>query len=375
MSVVINGFCDSRFQRLADIFETNFKDTVEVGASMAITREGETVVDLWGGLKDQDSGAAWEANTLVLVFSSTKFATTLCALQLIDQGKLDPEKPITHYWPEFATNGKEKTLVKHIFSHSTGVFCFDPPCEFSDQYDWEGILARLASQKPEWESGTESGYHAWTYGFLVGALVHRISGMTPGQYLKKEITGPLGIDFHLGSSTDELARMAKIIPFEEDEEVLEPGTRKYKAANQFLGSPWAEFLSITGELPSANGLANGRSLAQLASILAMNGTLNGYEVLAPKTVDLALTELAYSQDTVEDVKIRWGFGFGLNSEEFECPSNEALHWGGGGGSVLIADRRSRTSFGYAMNYMYAGFGDDPRTNPMRIAFNEIARAL
>jgi len=369
----IHGFCDPKFQRIADIFQDNFDRGLEVGASLAVMKDGEIIVDLWGGLKDEGRKTPWEEDTLVLVFSSTKFPATLCALRLIDQGSLDPDKPIAHYWPEFAANGKDKIPVRQIFNHSTGVFCFDPPIRFTDMYDWEGALTKLANQVPAWKPGTQSGYHGHTYGYLVGGLVHRITGLKTGEYLRSEITKPLGIDFHIGSSMKEFDRMATIIPMENEE--AEPGTLAQKAQNQFQDSTWEweDLAYISSDIPSANGLGNGRSLAQLAGIMAMNGTVNGYEVMSPATVDLALTEQGYKKDTVEDVLIRWGFGFGLNSAEFECPSDEAMHWGGAGGSFLIADRQSRTSFGYAMNKMYPGFGDDPRTDPMRIAFNAIVR--
>jgi CubicO group peptidase (beta-lactamase class C family) len=373
LSVEIKGFCDPRFQQLADIFQKNFDEGPEVGASLAVTREGEVVVDLWAGLKDQEKATPWEQDTLVLVFSSTKFPVTLCALRLIDQGKLDPDKPIAYYWPEFVANGKDSIPVKQIFNHTSGVFCFDPPYPWTDQFDFEGTLARLAGQAPSFEPGSLSAYHGSIYGFLVGGLVYNITGSTPGQYLKDEITGPLDIDFHIGSSMDEVARMATIIPMAEEE--VKPGILATKEQNQFLGPQWTGLECITAELPSANGLGNARSLAQLASIMAMNGTLNNYQVMSPATVDLALTELGYVVDSVNDLAIRWGFGFGLNSDEFECPSDDSLHWGGAGGSVLIADRKSRTSFGYAMNYMWPGFGDDPRTDPMRLVFNDIVREL
>jgi CubicO group peptidase (beta-lactamase class C family) len=369
----VNGYCDPKFQQLADIFQRNFDDGLEDGASLAVSRDGQVVVDLWAGVRDRETAEPWEEDTLVLVFSSTKFAATLCAMRLIDQGRLELEQPIANYWPEFAANGKDLITVNQVFNHTSGVFCFDPPIRWSDQYDWEGVLSKLAAQKPSYEPGSLSAYHGNTYGFLIGGLVYYITGMTPGRYLKQEITEPLKIDFHIGSSRDEIKRMATIIPMEEDE-VLS-GPLADLRAKQFLDATWVGKESLTAELPSGNGLGNARSLAQLASIVAMNGSLKGYKVFSPKTVDLSLVELGYVKDAVEDVAIRWGLGFGLNSAEFECPSNECVHWGGAGGSVLIADRKSRTSFGYAMNRMYPGFGDDPRTDPMRHAFNNIVRRL
>jgi CubicO group peptidase (beta-lactamase class C family) len=128
-------------------------------------------------------------------------------------------------------------------------------------------------------------------------------------------------------------------------------------------------------MPSANGMCNGRSLAQLSAIVAMNGEFNGQRILSAEMIDLVLTETCYTQDAVIGERIRWGLGVGLSSAEFECLGEGSMHWGGAGGSMILADRDYKVSMGYAMNRMIPGFDADPRTEPLRLAFNEIVRGL
>jgi CubicO group peptidase (beta-lactamase class C family) len=327
-------------------------------------------VDLWGGYANPTRTRPWQKDTVVLVFSSTKVPTTLCALMLIDQGKLDIDLPIAHYWPEFAAKGKDNVLVRHIFNHSAGVPGFDPPIPFATQYDWQAITAALADQELWWEPGTQSGYHAFTYGFLVGELVRRISGKKPGQYLKMEITDKIGADFVVGFDMKEFPRMAATEPVGE-REPREEGSIGYRVENSFLAPAWQGAECLTSEIPASNGIGNARSLAKIGAVLAMNGELCGHRFLAPQTMDLLLTEQSYRRDLCNELDVRWGLGLGLHSKEFRCLGEGSMHWGGYGGSFVIADRDYKVSIAYAMNRLLASFSDDPRTLRLREAFVEI----
>ena len=360
---------------MADLFAHNFDEGLELGASLAVTLEGELVLDLWGGYQDLERTRPWQEDTLTIVFSSTKFATSLCAYVLIDQGKLDLDARVTDYWPEFAAKGKDKVRVKHLFTHSAGVPAFDPPIPFATQYDWQAITAAVADQDLWWEPGTQSGYHAITYGVLVGELVRRISGRTLGQFLKAEITSKIGADFQIGLDPADVLRCAAI---DSDDGVTpygEPGTLGARVQECFTPPEWEVPACVLCEMPSSNGMCNGRSLAQLSGIVAMNGEFNGQRILSPEMIDLVLTETVYTRDAVVGESIRWGLGLGLHSAEFECLGEGSMHWGGAGGSMILADRDYRVSMGYAMNRMISGFSDDPRTAPLHRAFNEIVRAL
>ena len=153
------------------------------------------MVDLWGGWADAGRTRPWERDTLVNVWSTTKGPTALCAHILADRGLLDLDAPVAAYWPEFAAAGKEGVLVRHLLSHRAGLSGLREPHSLAQLYDWELTTGRLAAQAPWWEPGTRSGYHALTYGHLVGEVVRRVSGLLPGAFLEREVTGPLGIDF------------------------------------------------------------------------------------------------------------------------------------------------------------------------------------
>jgi len=205
------GYCDERFILAKQAFEKNFDLGLEAGASFAVSLNGELVVDLWGGYSDSAKTKPWEKDTLVNVFSTTKIMTTLCIHLLIDKGLIDVETPVFKYWPEFAQATKENVLVKHLLSHSAGLPGFDEKIPVEALYDWDRIINLLASQKPWWKPGTKIGYHMTTFGYLLGELVRRVSGISLGKFFRENIATPLNIDFHIGMSEDYDSRIASII--------------------------------------------------------------------------------------------------------------------------------------------------------------------
>lgn len=176
----IDGHCDDRFRSVREAFEENFRDRGELGAAVSVIHDGETVVDLWGGWADEARTRPWERETLVNVWSTTKGATALCAHLLADRGELDLDAPVAMYWPEFAAAGKGGILVRHLLSHRAGLAGLRELHTIEDLYDWGLTCAALAAEEPWWEPGTQSGYHAMTYGFLVGEVVRRVCGLLPG---------------------------------------------------------------------------------------------------------------------------------------------------------------------------------------------------
>jgi CubicO group peptidase (beta-lactamase class C family) len=207
----VQGHCDARFSGVRDAFEENFRDRGELGAAVTVTLDGETVVDLWGGWADAARTRPWERETLVNVWSTSKGPASLCAHILADRGLLDFDAPVASYWPEFAAAGKGSVLVRHLLSHRAGLAGLREPHTLAQLCDWELTVERLAAQEPWWESGTRSGYHALTFGHLVGEVVRRVSGLLPGAFLEREVTGPLGIDFTIGLPEKEADRVAELV--------------------------------------------------------------------------------------------------------------------------------------------------------------------
>ncbi|MER7701327.1 serine hydrolase domain-containing protein [Kitasatospora sp. NPDC097605] len=207
----VKGLCEPRFEAVrAALGDLLGRD--DVGASAAVYLDGEPVVDIWGGYADADRSVGWERDTLTGVNSTTKTMTALCALLLADRGELDLSAPVAAYWPEFAAAGKEKVLVRHVLSHTAGLPDLAGPTRVEELYDWEGVTAGLAAQAPAWEPGTAAGYHALTFGFLVGELVRRVTGRGLGAFFAEEVAGPLGADFHIGLAAEHDHRVAPLIP-------------------------------------------------------------------------------------------------------------------------------------------------------------------
>ncbi|WP_112467568.1 serine hydrolase domain-containing protein [Streptomyces triticisoli] len=370
---LIHGHCDPRFAAVRTAFEENFRDRGELGAAVAVTVGGETVVDLWGGWADAARTRPWERDTLVNVWSTTKGPTALCAHVLADRGLVDFDAPVAAYWPEFAAAGKEKVLVRHLLSHRAGLSGLREPHSLADLYDWELTCARLAATEPWWEPGTRSGYHALTYGFLVGEVVRRVSGLLPGAFLEREVTGPLGVDFTVGLPEQEAGRVAELVhaPAARSGEQAAVFARLAPAAIAALTNPavGAAQANTPGwraaEIPAANGHGTARAVAALYGVLAGRGTYDGRRVLSPEAAE----RVREGQGSCRDLVLGAGFereteaGLGLwlsGPNGSYGPNPRAFGHDGFGGSCGLADPEAGVSLGYAMNRMGPHIADDPR---------------
>jgi CubicO group peptidase (beta-lactamase class C family) len=374
----IQGNCDERFSGVRDAFAANFdegSDPIDVGASVAITVDGEFVVDLWGGSVDTDtaSGVPWDRDTIVNVWSSTKTLSALCCLILADQGELDLYAPVAKVWPEFAANGKQDIAMRHVMSHTAGLSGWQEPITVEDLYDWEKVTSLLAAQEPWWEPGTASGYHAVTQGFLEGEVVRRITGQTIGEFAAKEVTGPLDADFYIGTGPEHDSRVAHVIPPKMDLSAEQQAAMSEMAVRT-LGSPALDAaVSATipwrrAEIPAAGGHANARGVATVHTPMACGGEANGVRLLSAKGIEPVFDEQTYGQDLVLPIVVRHGIGFGLPSPEVPItPSERACFWGGWGGSVVLIDLDQRMSFAYMMTKMGEGTVGDLRAAGLLVA--------
>ncbi|MCX5231940.1 serine hydrolase domain-containing protein [Streptomyces sp. NBC_00233] len=370
------GHCDPRFAAVREAFEDNFRTRDELGAAVTVQVHGETVVDLWAGWADAARTRPWERDTVVNVWSTTKGVTALCAHLLADRGLLDLDAPVATYWPEFAAAGKEKLPVRHLLSHRAGLSGLREPLTLAEFYDWEVTTARLAATEPWWEPGTRSGYHAMTYGFLVGEVIRRITGRLPGAFLHDEITGPLGIDFTIGLPEKEAVRAAELVhprTSSASEQAaffaqLEPAAQA-ALANPLVGVTEANSPEWrAAELPAANGHGTARAVARLYGFLAGHGGADGaggHRLLSTAAAERAREGQGACRDLV------LGAGF---AHDTECalglwlsgpnasygPNPRAFGHDGFGGSCGLADPESGVSLGYVMNRMGPHIADDPR---------------
>jgi CubicO group peptidase (beta-lactamase class C family) len=371
--VQIEGNCEPRFRRVREAFAENFEERREVGASVAVTHRGRPVVDLWGGFADKRRARAWTRDTIVNVYSTTKGLTAICAHRLVEQGKLDLEAPVARYWPEFAQAGKDKLPVRYLLSHRAGLPAVRKPLALDALYQWDTMCDALAEQEPWWEPGTRHGYHAVTYGWLVGEVIRRITGKTPGAYFRDELAGPLGIDCHIGLDASHDGRVAEMIAspppppgapniFEEVAKNPESVTAKAFANPPLLTQGVVNTREWrAAELPAANGHTNARALARIYGALANDGEIDGFRVLDPDSIAQCHAEQSYGPDAVLFISTRMSLGFMMSQPEAPFgPNPRAFGHPGAGGSLGFADPDARIGFGYAMNQMGASILIDSR---------------
>lgn len=366
----VQGQCDERFGAVRDAFAGNFDKGLDVGASVAVAVDGEMVVDLWGGYADEAKTKPWERDTLTNVWSSTKTVTALCALMLADRGELDVDAPVSRYWPEFAANGKEGVLVRHLLSHTAGLSGWEVPVTFEDICDWEKATSLLAAQAPWWEPGSASGYHALTQGYLVGEVVRRVSGQSLGTFMAKEVAGPVGADFHIGLAPEHHGRVSNVIPPPPLPIPDNPSEILLKTfGNPIINAEWAWRPQwMQAESPAANGQGNARSLATIHTVLACGGEANGVRFLSPAGCETIFREQARGVDLVLGIPLRHGIGFGLVGEEAPLsPNPRTCYWGGWGGSIVVIDLDARMVVTYVMNRMGEGTVGDERGGSLLMA--------
>jgi CubicO group peptidase (beta-lactamase class C family) len=369
----IQGTCDNRFKGVSDVLAANLDRGVDVGASVAVTVDGELVVDIWGGYADEDQSRPWERDTITNVWSTTKTMTALSALILADQGELDLNRAVSDYWPEFGAAGKRNVvLLRHLLGHTAGLPGWSAPMTTEDLYDWEKATSLLAAQEPWWEPGTASGYHAVTQGYLVGEVIRRVTGQTVGTFFREQVAGPLGADFHIGLDPGDFARVANVIPpppmgEEAAAAASEVAIRVFSNLPLDATASWTEPWR-RAEIPAANGHGNARSVATIQSAMANGGEVGGRRLLSAAGVERALEEQAHGTDLVLGIPIRLGMGYGLPSPEVPIsPSQRACFWGGWGGSIILIDMDNHMTFAYMMNRMGGGLVGDDRGFGLAIA--------
>jgi CubicO group peptidase (beta-lactamase class C family) len=376
---MIRGECDPRFLRVREVFARSFEDRLALGASVAVMVEGRPVVDLWGGFADGQRTRPWERDTLVNVFSTTKGWTAVVALRLAEEGVLALDAPVARYWPEFAQGGKGDIRVRALLNHRAGLPAIREVLPNEALWDWHAMTAALAAEAPWWTPDARHGYHAFTYGWLVGEVIRRASGCSVGQLFRERFAGPLDLDAHIGFGPEHDARVAELRASPRpahatlfDRIMRDPTSMTARAfANPFsmiVPSTFASRAWRGAELPAANGHATARAIARLYGALANGGALEGVHVLAPELIAHASTEHACGADAVLETSTRFGLGFMLSQpgrpDAMFGPNEGAFGHPGAGGSVGFADPKARVGFGYTVNRMGTSILLDPRASAL-----------
>ncbi|MNQ70632.1 D-alanyl-D-alanine carboxypeptidase precursor [compost metagenome] len=367
----IHGYFDLQFEAVKEAFAELFNDPQERGAALCIQVGGETVVDLWAGMADKDGLEPWHTDTILNLYSCTKAFTAAAALQLVGEGKLELDAPVTRLWPEFGAAGKQHITLRQLLSHRAGLPAIRQPLPPEALYDWDTMTAALAAEQPWWTPGEAHGYAPITYGWLLGELIRRATGRAPGEVIVERTARSLGLDFHIGLADSEFHRVAHISRGKGShgdaaaQRVLNAMMREPQAMTTRAFTNPPSIMTSTNkpewrrmQQPAANGHGNARSLAGFYA-----GLLDG------SLLDSALLgEMTREHSLGDDLTLltRTRLGLGLMLEQPDMPNatyglgRHAFGHPGAGGSIGFADPERDLAFGFVVNTLGPFVLMDPR---------------
>lgn len=360
--VTIEGVCEPGFGAVADAFAANFRNHDEVGAALCVVMDGRPVVDLWGGMADPARGTAWQHDTLVNVWSTTKGLTAIALAMLVDRGQAAYDDRVALIWPEFAAHGKGDVTIGQLISHQAGLTGFREAVDIAAFYDIEQAAGRLARAEPFWAPGTEAGYHAISVGFLADGLFRRIDGRSIRQFFAEEFAM---YDIHLGLPEAERHRHAPLIvpPAMSSEALAQELTPAQIAA--LVNPPLDPLIANdpawqAAQIPSANGFATARGIATLYESFLAARHDPARALVSSVTLAAATAVRFEGTDSVLGQPARWAAGFLRNSSGAYGPNEAAFGHSGWGGSFAFADPQRGWAVAYNMNRMGGDLIGDPR---------------
>ncbi|MGE6696061.1 serine hydrolase domain-containing protein [Hyphomonas sp. NPDC076900] len=370
MAASVQGTCDPKFAKVREEFERNFAARGEVGASVCLSVDGQTVVDLWGGMANPETSDPWQEDTVSIVFSCTKAAVATCAHILIDRGQLNPNALVKDYWPEFARNGKEKTTVQMMLNHESALPTLRDPVKPGGFADWDYMAGRMADEEAFWEVGTRNGYHMINFGWTVGELVRRVSGKSLGTFFREEVAEKTGAKFWIGLPESEKVHIAPIRmyqpqPTDQPTEftiklMTEPDSIQHKSFLNTGGWDFNDRKGQAAEIGGGGGLSNARGQVAWYTELATN---SGKLVSADRLAAMGRVTTATQRDATLLIPTRFASGYmksmdnrGLNLGPGTSAIMGEAAFGhvGAGGSIGFADPEARMAFSYTMNQMGGG---------------------
>jgi CubicO group peptidase (beta-lactamase class C family) len=371
--VLIDGTCDPSFSAVRETFWENFLRRNEVGAAVCVYQDGRKVVDLWGGYKDPQRTIPWQPDTIVIMNSVAKSMCALCVHILIDRGEVEFDAPVARYWPEFAAAGKQGVLVQHVLSHTDGVIYCDhaPPGSW---FDWEVHIRALERQEPAWKPGTDGAYNSINIGYILGEIVRRVTGVSIGTFLRREVGEPLGADYNIGLRPDEIARVSDMHRnpanafFKIADDPSTPLGRAFRSAPTFGYFQNCREIRER-EVASFGGHGSARGMARIYAMLAGDGEIDGVRLLSPAAVE-RLSRLVWEHDCImTQRRIRMGYGF-MHNEPNTVPMGAnmaAFGHTGTGGAFAWCDRDRNMAFAYCTNFQREGPGIGPRGAALAVA--------
>jgi CubicO group peptidase (beta-lactamase class C family) len=365
----VQGFVAAGFEPVREAFTANFEHRGDLGAACCIHLHGRPVVDLWGGVMAPGGTEPYTGDTLQMVMSTTKGIVAIAAHILAQDGRLDFDAPVAHYWPEFAAEGKGEIPVRWLLSHRAGLAAVDRPLTLEQVYAWDPVVDAIAAQHPLWQPGSAHGYHVGTFGWLAGEVIRRVTGMSVGRFVAERIAGPVGAEFWIGLPDALNPRVATMVPSPPPNgppdiftaRLMDPTTLLHRAfANpMLLPSMFNEPAFWAAEIPAANGIGTARGLSRLYA--ACIGELDGVRLLKSDTLQRATEMQSAGDDLVLGYETRYATGFQLSFPLRPMAGEGSFGHYGMGGSVAFAHRELGFSFAYVMNQMLRSGGVDPRS--------------
>jgi CubicO group peptidase (beta-lactamase class C family) len=385
--VIIGGHVSPGFERVREAFVENFERRHELGGACCAYHRGVKVVDLWGGIRNKQTGEPWEENTMVIVHSATKGLASMILAIAHSRGWLDYEERVCAYWAEFAQHGKERITVRQLLAHQAGLFAIDEPVDRSVVADLDRLAVVLARQKPAWEPGTRQAYHALTLGFYEGELLRRVDPKrrSLGQFFQDEIALPLGEDVYL-RLPDEIpnSRLATIAPPGRLEMVfgfplrftLEAINRRSNIHRALVINPGTavyldphRIYARNLEVPSGNGVGTARGIAHAYSVFARDGRAIG---LRKETLDLLAAPAippthGFYDECLKGEGVQFSLGFMKPSPVWPFGGASSFGSPGAGGSLGFADPGAGIGYAYVTSQMGTTLTGDPRDVALRDA--------
>ncbi|MFX1261888.1 MAG: serine hydrolase domain-containing protein [Promethearchaeota archaeon] len=384
---MISGFVKPQFEPVKEVFIENFEQRNELGAACCIYYQGEKVVDLWGGIRNEATGEPWEEDTMVLVWSTTKGLSALAMALAHSQGLFEYDEPVSRYWPEFAQNGKDRITVRQLMAHQAGLYAFDELGDREIIADLDRLAVVLAKQKPAYEPGTRHTYHALTLGFYQSELLRRVDpkGRSLGQYFQSEIATPLGIDFYIGLPED--IPNSRLAPLREIKfsfsamrstsigMILAAMNPRSALRRALVGTEFCldddRIFTRNFEVPSGGGVGTARAIARAYSVFATGGKELGIrEETLQQLMAPAVPPKHGFKDGAFKINTSYSLGFakGLPESPFGSPSSFGMP--GTGGSFGYADPEVGIGYGYVLNGLGTSFPHDPRDIALRTTLYE-----
>jgi CubicO group peptidase (beta-lactamase class C family) len=388
----ISGTVAAGWEPVREVFVENFASQGEVGAAVSIFHRGECVVDLIGGFTDKTDAVPYSKDTLQLVFSTTKGIAAVALAMLVDRGLVDYDERVVDHWPEFGQHGKDQATIAQLVSHQCGLYAVDGPLTMNEALEWNTITSRLAATAPRWPIGTAHGYHALTYGWLIGEVIRRVDGRSPGRFVQEEIAAPLGVEMYVGLPAEHEPRVSDVTTQRSTKKESNVDPKVAAMIEKFMGpgTPAHDALSLGGvfgegafnqprvraaEIPAANGISNARSLATIYA--ATMQEINGTQLLSTAVRDRAARTVTPENEPDKCLILGTTFGMGFMTSGPFVPMAGPGSFGhpGAGGSVAFAQPSRDLAFAYVMNAMSANLAGDLRSQALIKAASTVADSL